>query len=96
MKVINQLPKVVSAGRVRFVPATPVECDIDAIKKLYPAIDSMLKNGELKIVSEEEAQKSLEDLEEKTVAMLRKIAVKKGIDVKGLKKADIIKALLRG
>lgn len=93
MKVINQLPKVVSAGRVRFIPATPVECDIDAIKKLYPAIDSMLKNGELKIVSEEEAQKSLEDLEEKTVAMLRKIAVKKGIDVKGLKKADIIKAL---
>lgn len=93
MKVINQLPKVVSAGRVRFIPATPVECDIDAIKKLYPAIDSMLKNGELKIVSEEEAQKSLEDLEEKTVAMLRKIAVKKGIDVKGMKKADIIKAL---
>lgn len=93
MKVINQLPKVVSAGRVRFIPATPVECDIDAIKKLYPAIDSMLKNGELKIVSEEEAQKSLEDLEEKTVAMLKKIAVKKGIDVKGLKKADIIKAL---
>lgn len=93
MKVINQLPKVVSAGRVRFVPATPVECDIDAIKKLYPAIDSMLKNGELKIVSEEEAKKSLEDLEEKTVAMLKKIAVKKGIDVKGLKKADIIKAL---
>lgn len=93
MKVINQLPKVVSAGRVRFVPATPVECDIDAIKKLYPAIDSMLKNGELKIVSEEEAKKSLEDLEEKTVAMLKKIAVKKGIDVKGMKKADIIKAL---
>lgn len=93
MKVINQLPKVVSAGRVRFVPATPVECDIDAIKKLYPAIDSMLKNGELKIVSEEEAKKSLEDLEEKTVVMLKKIAVKKGIDVKGLKKADIIKAL---
>lgn len=93
MKVINQLPKVVSAGRVRFIPATPVECDIDTIKKLYPAIDSMLKNGELKIVSEEEAQKSLEDLEEKTVAMLRKIAVKKGIDVKGMKKADIIKAL---
>lgn len=93
MKVINQLPKVVSAGRVRFIPATPVECDIDAIKKLYPAIDSMLKNGELKIVSEEEAQKSLEDLEEKTVAMLKKIAVKKGIDVKGMKKADIIKAL---
>lgn len=93
MKVINQLPKVVSAGRVRFIPATPVECDIDAVKKLYPAIDSMLKKGELKIVSEEEAQKSLEDLEEKTVAMLRKIAVKKGIDVKGMKKADIIKAL---
>ncbi len=93
MKVINQLPKVVSAGRVRFIPATPVECDIDAIKKLYPAIDSMLKNGELKIVSEEEAKKSLEDLEEKTVVMLKKIAVKKGIDVKGMKKADIIKAL---
>lgn len=93
MKVINQLPKVVSAGRVRFVPATPVECDIDAIRKMYPAINFMLEKGELKIVSEEEAQKSLEDLEEKTVAMLKKIAVKKGIDVKGLKKADIIKAL---
>lgn len=93
MKVINQLPKVVSAGRVRFVPATPVECDIDTIRKMYPAIDSMLEKGELKIVSEEEAQKSLEDLEEKTVAMLRKIAEKKGIDVKGLKKAEIIKAL---
>lgn len=93
MKVINQLPKVVSAGRIRFVPATPVECDIDTIRKMYPAIDSMLEKGELKIVSEEEAQKSLEDLEEKTVAMLRKIAEKKGIDVKGLKKAEIIKAL---
>lgn len=93
MKVINQLPKVVSAGRVRFIPATPVECDIDAIRKMYPAINFMLEKGELKIVSEEEAKKSLEDLEEKTVAMLKKIAVKKGIDVKGLKKADIIKAL---
>lgn len=93
MKVLNQLPKVVSAGRVRFIPATPVECDIDAIRKLYPAIDTMLNNGELKIVSEEEAKKSLDELEEKTVAMLRKIAVKKGIDVKGLKKADLIKAL---
>ena len=93
MKVLKQLPKVVSAGRVRFNPATPVECDIDAIRKLYPAIDTMLNNGELKIVSEEEAKKSLDELEEKTVAMLRKIAVKKGIDVKGLKKADLIKAL---
>lgn len=93
MKVLNNLPKVISAGRVRFIPATPVECDIDAIRKLYPAIDTMLNNGELKIVSEEEAKKSLDELEEKTVAMLRKIAVKKGIDVKGLKKADLIKAL---
>ena len=93
MKVLNTLPKVISAGRVRFLPVTPVECDIDAIRELYPAIDTMLKNGELKIVSEEEAKKAEAELEAKTVAMLRKIAGKKGIDVKGLKKAEIIKAL---
>lgn len=93
MKVLNTLPRVISAGRVRFLPATPVECDIDAIRQMYPAINFMLEKGELKIISEAEAKKSLEELEEKTVAMLKKIAEKKGIDVKGMKKAEIIKAL---
>lgn len=93
MKVINTKARVISAGKIRFVPATPVECDIEDIAKLYPAIQDSLDSGELKIISETEAKKAKEDLEEKTVAMLRKIAVKKGIDVKGLKKAEIIKAL---
>jgi hypothetical protein len=93
MKVINTKARVISAGKIRFVPATPVECDIEDIAKLYPAIQDSLDSGELKIISETEAKKAKEDLEEKTVVMLKKIAIKKGIDVKGLKKAEIIKAL---
>lgn len=93
MKVLNTKARVISAGNVRFVPATPVECDIDKIAKLYPAIQDSLDSGELKIITEAESKKAEEDLEEKTVAMLKKIATKKGIDTKGMKKAEIIKAL---
>lgn len=93
MKVINTKARVISAGSVRFIPATPVECDIESIAKLYPAIQGMLDSGELKIITEAESKKAEEDLEVKTVAMLRKIASKKGIDTKGMKKAEIIKAL---
>lgn len=93
MKVINTKARVISAGSVRFIPATPIECDIKKIAKLYPAIQDSLDTGELKIITETEAKKAEEDLELKTVAMLRKIANKKGIDTKGMKKDEIIKAL---
>jgi hypothetical protein len=53
----------------------------------------MLDSGELKVITEAEAVKAEEDLELKTVAMLRKMATKKGIDTKGMKKDEIIKAL---
>ena len=93
MKVINTKARVISAGKVRFIPATPIECNITEIAKLYPAIQGMLDSGELKVITETEAKKAEEDLEVKTIAMLKKIAAKKGIDTKGLKKAEIIKAL---
>ena len=93
MKVINTKARVISAGSVRFIPATPVECDIKKIAKMYPAIQGMLDSGELKIITEAEAVKAEEDLETKTVVMLRKIASQKGIDTKGMKKDEIIKAL---
>ena len=93
MKVLNTKARVISAGKVRFIPATPIACDIDGIVKLYPAIQGMIDSGELKIISEAEAVKAEEELEIKTVAMLKKLASKKGIDTKGMKKADIIKAL---
>ena len=93
MKVINTKARVISAGKVHFIPATPIECDIKEIAKLYPAIQGMLDSGELKVITETEAKKAEEDLEVKTIAMLKKIAAKKGIDTKGMKKAEIIKAL---
>ena len=93
MKVLNTKARVISAGSVRFIPATPIECDIESIAKLYPAIQDSLDSGELKIISEAESKKAEEDLEVKTIAMLKKIAAKKGIDTKGMKKAEIIKAL---
>ena len=93
MKVLNTKARVISAGSVRFIPATPVECDIKKLAKMYPAIQDMLDSGELKVITEEEAVKAEEDLELKTVAMLRKMATKKGIDTKGMKKDEIIKAL---
>ena len=79
--------------KIRFIPATPIECDIKETAKLYPAIQDMLDSGELKIITETEAKKAEEDLEVKTVAMLKKIASNKGIDTKGMKKDEIIKAL---
>ena len=93
MKVLNTKARVISAGSVRFIPATPVECDIKKLAKMYPAIQDMLDIGELKVITEAEAVKAEEDLELKTVAMLRKMATKKGIDTKGMKKDEIIKAL---
>lgn len=93
MKVLNTKARVISAGSVRFIPATPVECDIKKLAKMYPAIQDMLDSGELKVITEAEAVKAEEDLELKTVAMLRKMATKKGIATKGMKKDEIIKAL---
>ena len=56
MKVINTKARVISAGKVRFIPATPVECDIEKIAKLYPAIQDSIDSGELKIITETEAK----------------------------------------
>ena len=93
MKVINTKAKLIVAGRTKFVPATPIDVDIDALAKLYPDLADFLEDGTLKKLTEAEAKKAEEDLEVKTVAMLKKIASKKGIDTKGMKKAEIIEAL---
>ena len=96
MKVLNTTAKIISAGKVKFIPAKPVECDFDEMKKLYPDLGDYVDKGILKILTEEEAIKAEEDLEEKTVAMLKQIAEKKGINVKGMRKAEIIEALKKG
>ena len=93
MKVINTKAKLILAGKVRFIPATPVECDLDALCKVYPDLNDYIADGTLKKLTEAEAKKAEEDLEVKTVAMLKEIAQKKGIDVRGKKKAEIIEAL---
>lgn len=96
MKVINTTARVISAGKARFIPATPIECDLEKLKQTYPDLGDYVDKGILKILTEEEAVKAEEDLEVKTVAMLKDIAAKKGIDVKGMKKAEIIEALKKG
>ena len=93
MKVINTKARVISAGSVKFIPAKPIECDFEALVGLYPDLAEYIKTGELKVLTEAEAKQAEEELEFKTVAMLKKIAEKKGIDTKGMKKAEIIKAL---
>ena len=96
MKVLNTTARVISAGNVLFIPAKPVECDFDKMKKTYPDLADYVDEGILKILTEAEAVKAEEDLEMKTVAMLKDIAAKKGINVKGMKKAEIIEALKKG
>ena len=97
MKVINNAPRLIVAGSTRFVPATPVECDIEALCAVYSDLNDYIASGTLVIVSEAQAKKAVEALEEKSVALLRKVAAEKGIDVKGLrKKADIINAIKEG
>ncbi len=93
MKVLNTTARLISAGKTRFIPAKPIECDLDELKKLYPDLGDYVDKGILKILTEEESKKAEEDLEVKTVAMLKRIASKKGIDTKGMKKDEIIKAL---
>ena len=96
MKVLNTTARVISAGKARFIPAKPIEVDLDELKKTYPDLGDYVDNGILKILTEAEAVKAEEDLEVKTVAMLKGIAAKKGIDTKGMKKAEIIEALKKG
>lgn len=96
MKVLNTTARVISAGKARFIPAKPLECDFEELKKTYPDLADYVDNGILKILTEAEAVKAEEDLEMKTVAMLKDIAARKGIDVKGMKKAEIIEALKKG
>ena len=96
MKVLNTTAKIISAGKVKFIPAKPIECDFDELKKLYPDLGDYVDEGILKILTEAEAKKAEEDLEEKTVVMLKQIAEKKGINVKGMRKAEIIETLKKG
>jgi hypothetical protein len=97
MKVINNAPRLIVAGGTRFVPLTPVECDFDALRAKYSDLNGYIADGTLVIVSEAQAKKAVEALEEKSIALLRKVAAEKGIDVKGLrKKADIIEAIKEG
>ena len=97
MKVINNAPRLIVAGATRFIPATPVECDFDALRAVYTDLDDYVANGTLVVVSDAQAKKAEEALEEKSIALLRKVAAKNGIDVKGLrKKADIIAAIKEG
>ena len=97
MKVINKAPRLIVAGSTRFIPLTPTECDFDKLRAVYTDLNDYVADGTLVIVSDAQAKKALEDLEEKSVALLRKVAAEKGIDIKGLrKKADIIDAIKRG
>lgn len=97
MKVINKAPRLIVAGSTRFIPLTPTECDFDALRAVYTDLNGYIDDGTLVIVNDAQAKKALEDLEEKSVALLRKVAAEKGIDIKGLrKKADIIDAIKRG
>ena len=93
MKVLNTKAKLIVAGKVKFIPATPVEVDFDSLAKLYPDLNDYLADGTLKKLTEEEAVKAEEDLEAKTVVMLKKIAESKGINTRGMKKAEIIEAI---
>ena len=96
MKILNTTARIISAGKCKFIPATPIECDFDELKKTYPDLGDYVDSGILKVLTEEEAKKAEEDLEIKTVAMLKQIAEKKGINVKGMKKAEIIEAIKKG
>ena len=96
MKVLNTTARVISAGKARFIPAKPLECDFEELKKTYPDLGDYVANGILKVLTEAEAKKAEEDFEAKTVAMLKDIAAKKGINVKGMKKAEIIEAIKKG
>ena len=93
MKVINTKAKLIVAGKFKFIPATPVEVDIDTLAKTFPDLNDYLADGTLKKLTEAEAKKAEEDLEAKTVVMLKKMAEKKGINTRGMKKAEIIEAL---
>ena len=94
MKVLNTKAKLIVAGKHKFVPATPVEVDIDTLVKTYPDLADYLADGTLKKLTEDEAKKAEEDLEAKTVVMLKQLAEKKGITItRGMKKAEIIEAL---
>jgi len=96
MKVLNTTARVISAGKARFIPAKPLECDFEELKKTYPDLGDYVEKGILKVLTEAEAKKAEEDFEAKTVAMLKDIAAKKGINVKGMKKAEIIEAIKKG
>ena len=97
MKVINNAPRLIVAGATRFVPLTPTECDFDKLRAVYTDLNDYVADGTLVIVSDAQAVKAEEALEEKSVALLRKVAAKKGIDIKGLrKKAEIIAAIKEG
>ena len=96
MKVLNTTARVISAGKARFIPAKPLECEFEELTKTYPDLGDYVEKGILKVLTEAEAKKAEEDFEAKTVAMLKDIAAKKGINVKGMKKAEIIEAIKKG
>lgn len=92
--LINNTKHAIAIGSVFLVPLVPKEVgDVDKLKSKYASIAHLMANGDIAMVTEKEAEKATENLAEQTLKQLKDIAVTKGIDVKGMKKADIIKAL---
>lgn len=97
--LLNKTARVIIVGGDRLVPATPVSLNLSEaeIKKMYPFIADMAKQGKIEFVTAKEAKQAEDDLAEKTIAELKAYAAAKGIQLNGAtRKDDILEAIKAG
>ena len=93
MIILNKSAKAIIFGHIMLVPETPKDIDMtrDELVGTYPALNEMLDDGTLAIISHEQAEAAVDTLNAKTVEQLKAYAAEHGIDIGTVtKKSDII------
>ena len=96
MIIVNRSTRAVIYGDTILIPAKPVDVpeSSDELKNLYPAIDKMLTDGTIEVLSEDQAAEAEKALEAQTIAELQAYADAHNIDLAGAaKKGDILAAI---
>lgn len=96
MKIVNKSSRAVIYDSTMLVPMIPCEVreSSEDLKKLYPDLKAMFDNDTLEILSEEQAQAAITELNKQTVEQLKAYAAEQNIDITGLAKKDEIIAAI--
>ena len=84
----NNTARLIIIASLRLIPRLPVKVnDFEALRKMYPEIDSMIQSGQLVLESKDEAKAEIKKVEAELKEMAEEKDIKTNAKTKKTKKA---------